>query len=818
MFVSFLIISDIIASFGATMQPIEGEFLERDAVTNGGEYNHDLVDESDNEHEDELFPSTHAGDIPISILDNTIGKRNIINGHVIQNQCGSSLSRKNVPLYGLKSQQNFLQRLCSTSPGNSVPLLYPEGALMPSIFYKQISDGSILGALPSSLLTLESPSSHGFASVRDHIRNRLTLEGSPTCTNPRYIAWSYDSICNAVLSKSHSNLIMNRGLVAATNKTGLKVSSSVGSRLTDTFDSNQNVRNLCASQFYHKMDFFLTFTVNQAEHFGLKPIKKWIDGNDWKDEYPNYDILSEDEKLEVRRAVEESAAVYLLRNWMETKLIFLEYLVGSESSPYFPVEVIFSRDEYQSDVGNLPHIHLILKVMKDFWTTERISRLDELVTAQICTIIPSDEANEHIRQGVFQSHKEVYDIEELAKEILTHGCNPRCLRRISDSDGPEAFVCRKPNNLKLSPDNTQHSYIPLPVKFDEECVKRFEDIGIVEPSTINEHGWCSNWLKSDHPYFNPVRHIPPTNPSHDPNMSPVNGLTFSHCKSMQNAQFITQSGGCNKYINKYLTKLDENNSVFTKSDGKDPNTFTQETMFMHNTKITSSKIQEEKKINKMRVKNQLRGRKISLMQMLQGMLGYPEVQTDMEFVPICSLPLEQRPGLERVRVNRDNPVGFVDVNDGMDTQSFSCKSRNVHQFPEWRQHRNNELLILQGAKDTPISLDKISIFSVRPPELRHLFDQVGNFYRWFKCEKKQMGMEFICDSLNENINRSLWINGIDQVIKVRAKALSEIVDYLDTDTFHDDDGLNHTNVCNIMFFFNHSFPQQLNTSNIVIFI
>ena len=137
-------------------------------------------------------------------LDHTIGRRNIINGRVIQNQCGSSLSCKNLPLFGLRSQQNFLQRLCSTTPGNSVPLLYPEGALMPSIFYKQISDGSILGALPSSLLTLESPSSHGFASVRDHIRNRLTLEGSPTCTNPRYMAWSYDSI----LMRFFQNLIL----------------------------------------------------------------------------------------------------------------------------------------------------------------------------------------------------------------------------------------------------------------------------------------------------------------------------------------------------------------------------------------------------------------------------------------------------------------------------------------------------------------------------------------------------------------------------------------------------------------------------------
>ena len=62
-----------------------------------------------------------------------------------------------------------------------------------------------------------------------------------------------------------------------------------------------------------------------------------------------------------------------------------------------------------------------------------------------------------------------------------------------------------------------------------------------------------------------------------------------------------------------------------------------------------------------------------------------------------------------------------------------------------------------------------------------------------------MGMEFICDSLKENVNRSLWINGIDQVIKVRAKALSEIVDYLDSNTFHNVDGLNHTNVCTIYF-------------------
>jgi len=37
--------------------------------------------------------------------------------------------------------------------------------------------------------------------------------------------------------------------------------------------------------------------------------------------------------------------------------------------------------------------------------------------------------------------------------------------------------------------------------------------------------------------------------------------------------------------------------------------------------------------------------------------------------------------------------------------SLSFKVRQENQFPPWRQHRDNELLILQGILNSPISVD-----------------------------------------------------------------------------------------------------------------
>ena len=143
--------------------------------------------------------------------------------------------------------------------------------MFPSIFYAMAeNDNAILGAIPSSLFTGDQ-SFYGFATMHDHIHTRLTNALSATSTNPTYASYCYDKLTNLSLNHQDSRIVLNRGLTVDSNTTsGMGVRCKNDSSLFEAVDSKQMVRNLCASQKYHKMDLFLTFTCNQKKHFGLK--------------------------------------------------------------------------------------------------------------------------------------------------------------------------------------------------------------------------------------------------------------------------------------------------------------------------------------------------------------------------------------------------------------------------------------------------------------------------------------------------------------------------------------------------------------------
>ena len=116
------------------------------------------------------------------------------------------------------------------------------------------------------------------------------------------------------------------------------------------------------------------------------------------------------------------------------------------------------------------------------------------------------------------------------------------MRQISVGDGPESFICCKPNNVKLSPDNTKHCFLNLPTNFSNDCKNILQRIGLMEQLENNEFDHESE-NKFHHEFFKPKRQIPPTNPTLDPDMLPVIGELFSAKKSMQNAQVLTQTNG-----------------------------------------------------------------------------------------------------------------------------------------------------------------------------------------------------------------------------------------------------------------------------------
>ena len=109
---------------------------------------------------------------------------------------------------------------------------------------------------------------------------------------------------------------------------------------------------------------------------------------------------------------------------------------------------------------------------------------------------------------------------------------------------------------------------------------------------------------------------------------------------MQNVERLTGASGCSKYVCKDIAKIDEQNYIVILVDGQGQ-LVTQAT-FLHNTKITSSKIAEDKERQKNESKPQ--GRCISHMEMLHMVLNNPEIITKLDFVKVITMPLELRGG------------------------------------------------------------------------------------------------------------------------------------------------------------------------------
>ena len=137
-----------------------------------------------------------------------------ISGHIVLNAVGSCLIRRDRPIRTRRYQAAFLERMVSTSKGHSVPLVYPEAMMYPSIFWKDTHDGSQVGSIPSSLLNdSRHCNGHGFASLTDHLRARLTNPSLRTSTDPRYIFHAFDCFANLNLRGEDSRVVLSRGFI-----------------------------------------------------------------------------------------------------------------------------------------------------------------------------------------------------------------------------------------------------------------------------------------------------------------------------------------------------------------------------------------------------------------------------------------------------------------------------------------------------------------------------------------------------------------------------------------------------------------------------
>ena len=113
---------------------------------------------------------------------------------------------------------------------------------------------------------------------------------------------------------------------------------------------------------------------------------------------------------------------------------------------------------------------------------------------------------------------------------------------------------------------------------------------------------------------------------------------------------------------------------------------------------------------------------ISLMEMLHVMLKYPEVLTDLKFVSIPTVPLELRArvGISADKVASDEAFTIPEI--------VEVRTAKV-QDQAYRQLTEGEIITLNDLRLSQYSVDRITQYSLRPPELRSLFDSVGNYFR-----------------------------------------------------------------------------------------
>jgi len=514
--------------------------------------------------------------------------KTFISGHIVLNGVGNCLIRRNRPIRPRRYQSAFLEKIVCTSDGHAVPLVYPEGMMFTSLFWKDVFDGSLVGAIPSALLTdARQCSRNGFASVTDHMKARIKNPSLLTSTDPRYVFHAFDCFANINLRGEDSRLILSRGFVERQSSGGVRANRSEYFN-TDSIDSRPVVNKLSAAVAEETPTYFYTQSCNQKEFYGVQELKRWIDSPELKEQlllaHPH---ASADELLELHDAITQASCVATVRNWMEVAEIHMQYISKSPEQPFGNVTKIWWRHEFQGDRGNLSHIHSLL------WTDDNDEAVIlDRIRGSVAELIRQDEIHPLIAEGYFKDINDIHQIRDNARRFLFHHCDQRCLRRTGP--GEDDFKCRVPSAILLNPVYTEHSRVVIEPHHSGAALDVLRDLNICHEESTTDH-----FMPLDDRFLS-ERCYPPAMPG-EGTMSPTNGRLFAYTGSQSNCQRTTGYFS-SRYLAKYVAGLDENNVVYVAPGnchaGSGDHHITPElvlhTEIYHASKVTGSKINIEK--------------------------------------------------------------------------------------------------------------------------------------------------------------------------------------------------------------------------------
>ena len=729
------------------------------------------------------LPSTNAGTLPVyTAVAPSDYSDCTINNHVLLNNFGHMLIRRNKKLTGTLNQQHFLQRLVSKFPGDSLPLAYPEGMLFSDIFFSETDDNAVIGSMPSAMLNCDKVlGSMGFSSLEDHYRSRLSHPGILTSSNPKYHLFAFDCFSNLSLRGCDSRVILSRGFAEFQKDGGVSLSGRKD-RIFDSeqVDSRPVVNKLAAAIIEEPPTYFYTHTCSMRTHFGMKHLWDWITSDAALDAVTD-GTESDDEKDRLQKNIIDGSGVQLLRSWMEVMQIWVNYITNSPEKPIGEVVRFLFRMELQDAKANLPHLHALLWTLDNLATEAGMEAVLDRIRGFILDIIRPDERERFKQDGVFENDDHVVRFMEMIQTFLTHSHSRRCFIRKKRKHGDteeETYetVCKSNNNYRDNPWPSQHSFVELPIQHNKDATDILVSLGLARLTHNGKFVPLHHTLKA-------VKHYPPAH-GDEGIIQPVFGSLTARNPNMGNVQF--PSGyTLSRYLAKYIVMLDLYNTIQIKAPlvKGDDNTFDVHGRELPNQKITGNRLQNKEREGSARNPKMRHGRGFNVVEFYMMLFGYPMIMTNIDFVKITTAPFEERPARERVK-----PIDSLKQVPHLQHRALqpidvipSHQARISKNLPLWRQFTPSQIELIRDDLESPLTTNDVTSFSARPPELLFASRQC-KYRRWFSetfCRRSyDDNIQWTEQHTNTRLDKSLWINGFGRFVQVRARAIPEVLSEL----------------------------------------
>ena len=776
--------------------------------------------------DDDVIPSTNPG-LPHFLID---ADDTIANLHVLMNKVQRLLVRTRHDFKLKDNERHFIERLVSTSNNHSIPLVYPEAMLFPSIFWKLLGDGSVLGAMPGFLLNDNATlTSHGFASLYDHIRTRFTNTALLTSTDYKWIYMAMDFCLNLCLRGTDTRLILSRGFGEQIGGGGLRVipEKEAHEFMSDSIDKRPMVNKLAAALGERKGSIFYTHTCNMKDHVGMRVLKEWIDSPQAIDaclRLFGMDPLHVGEAVRLQAAARLSASAcsVAVRAWSVITKIWMRYIFKSPEKPIGPLDDYFMKQELQEAAAQLCHLHIILFHAWDDGTTEGRDRIVSMIRGSVDSIVTPEEYEMYLRKGILSSKEHLLQLLEMLEKILTHHHNRRCLipRKVGDAGhtgrkvriAPSAgsqhlqeeerflhYRCKVPDNRLISSNPTRHVFVYVDVRHTPDVIDILEKIGsVVRVAGVARLSDLERYENLEYvdKELETRRHVPPTSAA-EGIISPVLSRLVVINPNSDNAQYL-DNYGVSQYLAKYVASIDECNRIFLRAPTDAKNQ--QEVPPLRaagekvgNTKITSIGIIEGAR--KKKTKSAYLGRASNQTEGCQVLMQEPQTITTFEFVHISTTVLEERPAVDRTRPIQqlfkdrvvNGPVNNAyDINASQTIPSYQVRS-SWTSCPDFRKFQSTSLLLARDVMLSPLSTDAITAFGIRPPELSMIRSPVL-YHRCFvresislpKTDNPSHAILSYCHSvLDQDYFRCAWVDASNRRVRLRLSCISRVLEYIE---------------------------------------